>query len=513
MSQAALQPPSVRVEIVRPAPEPSPLRSDIAGFIGPTRRGPIGVPVRVDGLRDYRRLFGDLDPAHDTTYAIRGYFENGGAVAWILRLADETTPTAGAVWRCAQFAGMPEEVRFFASSPGEWAKNLSLTLSFRREGARGRPELDICAYDVDGSTEVLVGLDAFTLSEELANRSVWLRCAPFGPRDLGASPPSPRTRLDTISFSIESVSLPKLTKENYLGALDRLADEPEVAIVVMPQLHDLDTSAAVEVQQYAIAIADHLRDRLVLVDLPRDVDNAPSASVADAIRHWLIKHLERTRSDVPWRAGACYFPWVRVDDPLDRTRRIRSIAPSGHVAGMISQLDRERGAHHTPAVEPFIGIIDLERDVSRDDHAILNEEGVNVLRCVPGRGFAIWGGRTLDRARDHRFVAHRRFLHRLVRAIRRIAEPLVFETNGPELWLQLVRGVTSVLLEAWRSGALKGGSAEEAFRVQCDEETNPPTEVDVGRCTCIVSVAPATPMEFIVLRLAVSRDGSLEVLP
>ncbi len=512
MSQLALQPPSVRVEIVRPQPERSSLRSDIAGFIGPTRRGPIGRPVRVDGVRDFRRVFGDLDRDHDTTYAIRGYFENGGNVAWVERLADERTPTAGATWHAA-LAGMPDEVQFFASSPGLWARDLTLTLSFRREGVRGRPELDIFARDLDGSTEALLGLDAWTLPDELAARSVWLRCAPFASRDV-AAPPSPRTREDVLAFSIAAFAAPPLVKENYFGALDRMADEPEVAILAMPELHELEERSAAEVVRYAILQAEQLRDRLVLVDLPRNVDEqAGASSVADAAKRWLIATLDRTRADIPWRAAACYFPWVRVDEPLDRARRIRSIAPSGHVAGIISQLDRERGAHHTPAMEPMIGVVDLEQDVSNNDHAVLNEEGVNVLRCVPSRGFAIWGGRTLDRARDQRYVAHRRLVHRLVRAIRRVAEPLVFETNGPELWLQLVRGVTSTLLETWRSGALAGGRADEAFRVQCDVETNPPEEVELGRCTCIVAVAPATPMEFIVLRLALSRDGSLEVLP
>jgi len=46
--------------------------------------------------------------------------------------------------------------------------------------------------------------------------------------------------------------------------------------------------------------------------------------------------------------------------------------------------------------------------------------------------------------------------------------------------------------------------------VKCDEETNPPAERDLGRCVCLVSVAPAVPMEFITLRIAVSADGSIE---
>ena len=101
--------------------------------------------------------------------------------------------------------------------------------------------------------------------------------------------------------------------------------------------------------------------------------------------------------------------------------------------------------------------------------------GVNLLRCAPGRGLQVWGGRTLDADPPvSLYVAHRRLMHRLVRAIRQVAEPLVFDVNGPELWLTLVRAVTSVLLEAFRAGALAGHPPEEAFRVACDDTNNPP---------------------------------------
>jgi uncharacterized protein len=516
VSAVALQPPSVRVEIVRPTPAISPLRSDIAGFIGPTHRGPIGVPTRVDGWRDYMRLFGDLDVRHDTTYAIRGYFENGGADAWIVRIAPEDTPTAVATWTTTALSGMPPSIAFIASSPGTWAQGLSLAITFRREGVRGRPEIDLFLCDADGDSEALVGLDAWDLPAELAERSVWLRCLPFaGPCALRNAGPRVATAELTLAIPPSFAAHPPSPIDigHYLAALDTLGDVPEVALVCIPQAYDLGEPLAVAMWRYALHQADALRDRLVLVDLPASATQQQGAmSVADSVQQWLASTLGRASPEVPWRAGACYFPQLRVDDPLDLANRVRTLAPSGHVAGIISTLDRERGAHHTPAIEPMIGVLDLEVDTSSNDHAVLNEEGVHVLRCVPGRGFAMWGGRTLEKARDQRYVAHRRFLHRLVRAIRRVAEPLVFETNGPELWLQLVRGITGVLLEAWRSGALKGGRAEEAFRVQCDAETNPAEEIDAGRCLCRVLVAPATPMEFIVLRLALSRDGSLEVL-
>lgn len=519
MSHLALQPPGIRIESAPPAPVESPLRSDIAGFIGPTRRGPIGRSERVEGWREYVRVFGGLDVDHDTTYAVRGYFENGGDVAWVERLAPAELPTAEAIWHPDGLWGMPTSIRFLASSPGAWAAGVEVTIAFRREGVRERPEVDLFVREPGQPVEVLLGLDAWSLPDELAARSARLRCEAERP------PRSPRSgpRVAEASITLALAAAPRNDEPgpaHYLAALDRMADQPEVAIVVVPELlalaRDGGPAAVTDVVHRALEQAEELRDRIVLVDVPPSATaRTGSVSLADSLLRWLEEDLGRDllQDVIPWRAAACYFPWVRVDDPLDPVSPLRSIPPSGHVAGIISLLDRERGAHHTPALEPMIGVFDLEVEPGQVDHAALDQQGVNLLRCVPGRGFAIFGGRTLDLRRDRRYLAHRRLIHRLVRAIRRVAEPLVFEQNGPALWLQLVRGVTSVLLEAWRSGALQGERAEEAFRVQCDDETNPPEEVDAGRCLCRVELAPATPMEFILLRLALGRDGSLEVLP
>jgi hypothetical protein len=142
----------------------------------------------------------------------------------------------------------------------------------------------------------------------------------------------------------------------------------------------------------------------------------------------------------------------------------------------------------------------------------LYDSGINLLRCIPAKGLAVWGGRTISRNLTHRFVAHRRLIHRLVRAIRRVAEPLVFEVNGPELWLAFVRAVTTVLLQAYRTGGLVGETPEQAFKVRCDQTINTQAEIDNGRCLCEIRVAPAVPMEFIVLLIALSRDGTLQLL-
>jgi phage tail sheath protein FI len=93
-----------------------------------------------------------------------------------------------------------------------------------------------------------------------------------------------------------------------------------------------------------------------------------------------------------------------------------------------------------------------------------------------------------------------------------IAEPLVFESNTREFRFSVQRAVHSVLLRFWRGGAFKGARPDEGFSVVCDDSNNPPVEQDDGRVWCEVKIAPAVPMEFITLRIALGEAGRLEVL-
>ena len=75
------QPPGVRLQFARPVTDANTLRTDIAAFAGPTERGPPGERVRVAGWREYLSRFGELTEGADTSFALRGYFENEGQVA------------------------------------------------------------------------------------------------------------------------------------------------------------------------------------------------------------------------------------------------------------------------------------------------------------------------------------------------------------------------------------------------------------------------------------------------
>jgi len=67
----------------------------------------------------------------------------------------------------------------------------------------------------------------------------------------------------------------------------------------------------------------------------------------------------------------------------------------------------------------------------------------------------------------------------------------------------------SYLRRLYRAGAFRGATEKEAFFVRCDETLNTPYVVDSGQLIAEIGVAPAEPLEFIVLQLARDGDGTL----
>lgn len=80
-------------QVDRGRPAIGPLRTDIAGFVGYTERGPLLAPVKVSNWRQFIATFGDPLPSGYLAEALRGFFANGGATCYVTRIA--STSAAG----------------------------------------------------------------------------------------------------------------------------------------------------------------------------------------------------------------------------------------------------------------------------------------------------------------------------------------------------------------------------------------------------------------------------------
>ncbi|MBI0384716.1 phage tail sheath family protein, partial [Streptomyces albiflaviniger] len=57
------------------------------------------------------------------------------------------------------------------------------------------------------------------------------------------------------------------------------------------------------------------------------------------------------------------------------------------------------------------------------------------------------------------------------------------------------------LTTVWRTGALAGTTADEAFFVACDRTTMTEDDLANGRLICVIGVAPVFPAEFVIFRI------------
>jgi hypothetical protein len=100
------------------------LRADTTGFVGRTEFGPTA-PSLITSWAEYRRLFGaKADPAFSFLgYSVRGFFENGGQRAYILRIVGD-----GGADACCYLANGDKQstVRVCASNPGAWGNQITL---------------------------------------------------------------------------------------------------------------------------------------------------------------------------------------------------------------------------------------------------------------------------------------------------------------------------------------------------------------------------------------------------
>ncbi len=212
-----------------------------------------------------------------------------------------------------------------------------------------------------------------------------------------------------------------------------------------------------------------------------------------------IARIRALRARMDSTHAALYYPWVKVLDPV--TRQEIHLPPSGFVAGIYARNDNNRAVYKAPANEVVNLAIGFEQLLSKAQQEVLNPEGINCFRFFEGRGFRLWGARTISSDPEWKYVNVRRYFAYLERSIDKGTQWAVFEPNGEALWANVRRTIEDFLLNEWQSGALLGDKPEKAYFVKCDRSTMTQNDLDNGRLICLIGVAPLRPAEFVIFRI------------
>ena len=253
-----------------------------------------------------------------------------------------------------------------------------------------------------------------------------------------------------------------------------------------------DLETIIDYQKQLVALADVLRSFIVLLDVPPGLSHR-------RVLNW------RARFDSAY--AAAYGPWLQTSRN-DDSRELLRVPPSAVAAGVIAGQEISFGVPHGPANVLAAQIVGVDETISPERHDELHPEGINIY--LPERdGIRLTGARTLSRDPQWRQLSVRRLLTMIERALDQEMQWVVFEPNNSALRSQVRLALLSYLRQLFQLGAFRGATEEEAFFVRCDESNNPPYVADAGRLIAEIGVAPAEPLEFIVLQLARGGDGTL----
>ncbi|MBN2532184.1 MAG: phage tail sheath family protein [Spirochaetales bacterium] len=221
-------------------------------------------------------------------------------------------------------------------------------------------------------------------------------------------------------------------------------------------------------------------------------------------------HLLKWRDRFDTKYAAIYYPRIEMINPGD-IRGLSSlfIPPSGHLAGSYVDCDANEGIYRAPANKLISGIVGLERIIEKEEYEILYPRGINCMRYLPGKGVKAWGARTLSSDPMWRFINIRRTFSAIRDSLRGGAGWAVFEPNTPGLRKRLIRHVSAFLLDLWRKGYMMGNTPEAGFYVRCDDELNPPENIDKGIIQMEVGLSIARPAEFLIVKLTANKEDSI----
>jgi len=222
-------------------------------------------------------------------------------------------------------------------------------------------------------------------------------------------------------------------------------------------------------------------------------------AVLDSGDQQTISLVRDMRAKMDSSYAALYYPWVRVLDPI--TRAEIHLPPSGFVTGIYARNDINRAVYKAPANEVVNLAIGFEQILNKAQQDVLNPEGVNCFRYFEGRGFRLWGARTISSDPEWKYVNLRRYFAYLEHSIDKGTQWAVFEPNAEALWGNVRRTIEDFLYDEWRSGALLGDKAERAYFVKCDRSTMSQGDLDNGRLICLIGVAAVKPAEFVIFRI------------
>ena len=498
-------------------------------FVGVFEQGPANRPAKITNFGQFTSTFGPLNPSSKATYGISQFFQNGGRVAWVVRIRGENDNDS---------AGSTAHVSLEAIGPGTWGDQIQIATQAAADGA-----FDLVVRrvsDPTGTSPTVVDVETYAavnasttapnyVGDAIAHRSLLVKMAAEQPSPAAAGNVAPVAASILDPAVIGDVASPAFEQGQFSGGQDDLTVSGADALgshgnpsngVLATGMYTLDSiapemfnilcipaMAAFDRGQWNLAYTAASNycaqmGAFLIVDPPTsEISATDEGGQVRNIQAWWSTVGESGSSD----HAATYFPRINIPDPV--TGNPMETEVSGTLAGVYATTDASRGVWKAPAGRAAVlsNVLEPVVRVGDSDNATLNEFGINCLRAF-STGTVSWGARTVDGSHlvdsPWKYINVRRLALYIEASLELGTRWAAFEPNAEPLWASLRLSVGSFMSTLYMQGAFVGSSAKDSYFVACDATTTTPFDIQEGRLNISVGFAPLYPAEFVVITIS-----------
>ena len=305
----------------------------VAAFLGIAEKGPVGKATMVANWTQFVSTFGGFIPGAYLAHAVYGYFNNGGTLAYVVRVGGEAEgdtpaqPTAAltakggtATIKALPKPGAPDGVSVDVSA----GEDDSFNITVKGGGAEEKYEGLTLGKGAKNAFDVVNKASKLVVLEELKVSGL----------SLSDRAPAPGTYPLALPSATSTAMVPvtpadyegDVTERDGLGGLEAV---DEITMILAPdamaayQAGVLDMDGLKAIQLGMIAHCERMGDRVAILDTPPDLN-------AQQAQEWRM-----TTAGYDSKYAALYYPWINVADPTPNAPSTTiTIPPSGHMAGI-----------------------------------------------------------------------------------------------------------------------------------------------------------------------------------
>jgi phage tail sheath protein FI len=492
-----------------------PQDTSVTAFVGRTLRGPLNTPTLVDSFKSFERQFGGLWQLSTLSYAVEQYFEQGGRIAVVVRVASGAcaptlrlpTPDGLLVLR-GHAPGSREYLRASVDYDGIASEDVDrFNLVLQRLRAPRTEQIE--SQEIFRRVSLRTDSDRFLSNVLAQSRLARFESAPSSRRAERTGGASIRQSVGYVESGADGDDGVPLNDYDIIGSVEdgsglfalSLAREPFSMLCIPPLERERDIGYATLVVAARIC---RQRQSLLIVDPPAAWDSVEAAFAG--LRDWPFQN-----------SDACmYFPRLTG---IDRLRgQLVSFANGGAVAGLIAHADQRCPVWGAAAGEESLLRAPLRPalTVSEAERERLLRFGVNTVRMARVSMANEFAACTLvpesNAKPEKRYLAVRRLGFYVVSSLVRGTRWTLLGSTDPLLW-QRLRGQVEAFLESVAAqGALVGDRPEDGYFVICDERLNRAAGKHPREVNLLIGIAPMQPREFQAW-LITHRPGGSTVRP